>query len=193
MAASRSPRKGRRLVIAALPMAAAALAGACSSATPLSTGSLGAAATAAPAGPPPSDPTGRALHVAATSARAQKCGYFFDPAKVRANFIAAETQGGLAGDQLAKVQQQYDYTQATIARQIAGDADYCNSARTTAIKASLNRALAGDFTPPVSKAVESGGGLFGGIFDTDAPRGREVLNPDFVNDPWQKKTKRVEE
>ena len=90
-----SPRSGTlgALAIASLSLVLAA----CNAAPLLQTGSL--APTAAEAPPKPATSVDRALSVAATSARAQKCGYYFDPNGLRANFLAAETQRGTTPDQ----------------------------------------------------------------------------------------------
>ena len=69
----------------------------CSSSGGLTTASLmgggnaseASASAAAPAGPPPSDPTSRTLQVAATSARATRCGFYFDPERLKSSFLAA--------------------------------------------------------------------------------------------------------
>ena len=57
-------------------------------------GAQPAQAAAAPAAPPPSDPTSRALQVGATSARAVRCGFYFDPARLKASFLASEMATG---------------------------------------------------------------------------------------------------
>lgn len=153
---------------------------ACNAGPLLQTGSL--TAQPADAAPKPATPLDRALNAAATSARAQKCGYFFDPAALRANFLAAETQRGTAEPELTKVSQAYDYTHRTVAGKIANNDDYCASdERTAGIKTSLNRLLAGNFEAPAPEKKQESGGLFAS-FDLEDNR-QEVFNPDHIYDP----------
>lgn len=148
--------------------AALALAG-CSGSSALTTASLtgggnGPAAAAAPAGPPPSDPTSRALQVAATSARATRCGFYFDPQKLKSSFLAAEAAQGAGPEQLQKIEREYDFTRASVAKKIAEDPGYCSDLKTQEIKRDLNRHLAGDFTP-TPKKPEKQEGLLAGLLD----------------------------
>ena len=136
-------------------------------------------------------PTDRAIQVAATSARAQKCGYFFDPAKLRTAYLASELQTGLPPADVAQLTKVYDYTTGKLTKVLAGKEGYCNGQRVTKIKSSLTRHLAGDFTPPKSKKKRVAAGWFD--FATEEPLGKEKLNPDWVNNPSQESvTKRVE-
>jgi hypothetical protein len=141
-------------------------------------------------GVPPSDPTARALYAAAVSARATRCGYYFDPAKLKAGFLAAEASQGAASEHLQKIERAYDYTRLTIAGRIAKEPEYCSDPKTREIKADLARHLAGNFSlPPKQLAPDES--WFG---SQQAPAGREVLNPDWIKDPqWTDRTKRVEE
>jgi hypothetical protein len=148
--------------IAALLIAASAAAlGGCGASLPsLTTGSLFGGAKV----PPPvaqNDPVSRALDVGATSARAIKCGYNFDPAKLRGQFLTAETAANPAD--AGKLAQVYDSAFSGVSKAIAakGD-DYCSAAKTTKIKEALNRHLAGDYTPSPPEPVEQDEGLFGG-------------------------------
>jgi hypothetical protein len=141
-------------------------------------------------GEPPNDSTTRALYAAAVSARATKCGFYFDPAKLKAGFLAAEARQGTTPEQLERIEQAYDYTRQSIAARIAKESDYCSDLKTRQIKADLARSLAGDFSPPPKKAVADDS-WFGSY---QAPAGREVLNPDWIKDPlWTDRTKRIEE
>jgi hypothetical protein len=168
-------------ILGALACASLSVAlAACNAGPLLQTGSLSPAATDAP--PKQVTSIDRALHVAATSARAQKCGYYFDPNGLRANFLTAETQRGTGPEDLVKVTQSYDYTHRTISGKIANSAEYCASeARTDTIKSSLNKVLAGDFEPPPPKKEDTGGGLFA-MFESDASE-NEVFNRDHIYDP----------
>ena len=181
-----------KLHAAALLLAALALTG-CSG-TGITTGSLlgdggaGAGATQA-AAPPVATPTDRALQVSATSARAERCGFFFDPTRLRANFLATEAQSGLAGPDMQKVEREYDTIHAKLAAVIAADKSFCTDAKAREIKKDLTRHLAGDFSPSARQTAATGG-----FFEDlqNAPRSREVINRDFLTDPEAKKTKRVE-
>ena len=158
---------GPQLILAGLALV---LAG-CSGASGLSTASLtggdaSAAAAAAPAAPPPSDPTSRALQVAATSARASRCGFYFDPSKLKASFITAEMAQGASPEELQKIEREYEFARSSVSEKIAEEAGYCDDFRTKEIKRDLNRHLAGDFTP-TPKKEESQPGLFAGLMDGD--------------------------
>lgn len=173
-----SPRSGTlgALAIASLSLVLAA----CNAGPLLQTGSL--APTGAEAPPKPATSVDRALYVAATSARAQKCGYYFDPNGLRASFLAAETQRGTTPEDLAKVTQAYDYTHRTVSGKIANSEQYCASdTRTETIKSSLNRLLTGDFEPPPPSKEDSDGGLFAAFESTDTDK--TVFNPDHFYDP----------
>jgi hypothetical protein len=139
---------------------------------------------------PPDDPVARALHAAAVSARATKCGFYFDPAKLKAGFLAAEAALGATPEQLEKIERAFDYTRVTIAGRIAKEPEYCSDIKTRAIKTDLARHLAGDFSLP-PKTMSTDQGWFG---SDQALAGREVLNPDWIKDPqWTDRTKRSEE
>ncbi|MGH6815511.1 MAG: hypothetical protein ACREC6_07395 [Hyphomicrobiaceae bacterium] len=117
------------------------------------------------------------------SARASRCGFYFDAGKLRSGFLAAETKLGATPDQLKKIAHDYDYTRKSIADKIKAEADYCSEERFKEIKTDLNRHLAGDYTPPAPKAAakSEGGGWFsgwGGSSDSDKP-----FTSDSVFDP----------
>lgn len=135
----------------------------------LSTGSVAGAAqpAAAPvAEEPKSDPTSRAFQVGSTSARAVKCGYNFDPAKLKGQFLAAETAAGVPVADIGKVEKIYDVSFNGISRGIAEKADYCSDEKSKEIKADLTRHLAGDYTPKQKKVVaQKDEGMFSGFFD----------------------------
>jgi hypothetical protein len=133
--------------------------GACSSGNPFTTGTLlgGGNAANTPAAPPPETPTDRTVHVGTTSARAQRCGYVFDPAAVRQGYLAFEAQQGLAPDVLANAEKSYDYTVASISKTIAANEDYCSDAQTAVIKRDLAQVLAGDYSSPNKKVMPNVG------------------------------------
>ena len=93
------------------------------------------------------DPMARPTQVAWTSARASHCGFIFDPARLRANYMAAEMQAGNTPEQMEKIQRAYDYTLQSVADIIKDDFRYCSAERTAAIRVDLNRYLGGDYTP----------------------------------------------
>jgi len=145
----------------------------------LSTGSLfggsanagAAGAAAAPAKPAlKNDPLARTLQVARVSARAQRCGFHFDPSKLKANFLGAEgREPGADVAALAKLDQTYTVTFNATLKVISAEESYCSDARIAHVKGDLTRHLAGDFGPsPAFEAPEEpglvsfGGGLFGG-------------------------------
>ena len=97
------------------------------------------------------DPMARPIQVAWTSARAQRCGFYFDPAKLKASYLSYETRQGAAGEQLGKLQNTYDTTFKSISARVSADPDYCTDKKGTEIKADLQRHLAGDFTPNLPK------------------------------------------
>ena len=106
------------------------------------------------------DPVSRAMQVGTTSARALKCGYNFDPVKLRTQYLASEAATNPAD--ATKVAQIYDTSFNGISKAVAGQSsDYCTPAKTRSIKEALNRHLAGDYTPtpPPPEQVEDS--LFG--------------------------------
>jgi hypothetical protein len=149
-----------------LLLVAAGLAGCGGSGSGLLTG-----ATAAPADAPgalkPEDPMLRPFAVAWTAARAQRCGFNFDPAKLRASYLTYEARQS-PPDQLTKAEKQYDVTFKAIRAHVGADPDYCTDSKSAAIKKDLGRHLAGDFKPgiPVPKKVETCGFLGVACADT---------------------------
>ena len=132
------------------------------------------------------DPTQRAFQVGSTSARAVKCGFFFDPVKLKQQFLAAEATQGTAAADMAKVEKIYDISFNGISRGIAEKQDYCSQAKSKEIKSDLTRHLAGDYTPRQTKqvAAKDEGGFFSSLFDG----GDEVENgPKMGTDEWWQK------
>ena len=107
------------------------------------------------------DPSSRALQVGSTSARALKCGYNFDPSKLRTEFLAAESAANpTTTDQVAKI---YDTAFNGVTKAVATQGeDYCTEAKVAQIKLALSRHLAGDYTPPPQAPVVDEG-LFGSL------------------------------
>lgn len=114
----------------------------------------------APPGITNDSPMAKPASVAWTSARAKRCGFFFDPEKLRTTFLAAE--GRQPGVDQAKVQSVYDNTYKLIFAKTSADEDYCTERRSADIKAELARLLAGDYTPNLPKPIMVANcGMFG--------------------------------
>jgi len=144
-------------IASALLLAVAAVFAGCSGgASGLLTGTVQAAD--APGTLKAEDPLARPIAVAWTSARAHRCGFFFDPGKLRAAYLAYEAKQSGA-EQLAKAEKSYDTTYKLIRERVSGNPDYCTDGKSAEIKGNLQRHLAGDFTPklPQPKKVESCG------------------------------------
>lgn len=149
---------------------------ACSSASSgLTTGSL------LPGAGKPADPVSeRALQVGATSARAAKCGYNFDPTRLRANYLAFEAGQEGAATNTAKAEKIFDMTRASVASKIPDPAEYCSEDKTVEIKSDLTRHMAGDFSPAKKKAEA---GLLDGFGKESKPYNpKEAFCPNNVCD-----------
>ena len=145
----------------------------------LTTGSLfgskpdAQAAAAAPAAPViRNDPMMRTLQVSRTAAKAQRCGFNFDAAKLKGGLMASEgTVGGVDVAELAKLDKVYNGSFNGTMKAASADEGYCTQARTMHIKTELARHLAGDYVPGAAfkdPNAEDDGGLFsgsGGLFD----------------------------
>lgn len=182
---------GSKVLLAATWVAAGALAGCSGSGSGLTTASiLGGSTQATSAQAKPIQPQDRAIQVGAVSARAQKCGYNFDPGKLRANYLASEA-AGLDGGQLSQLGEIYDKTNRAVAVAIQSDQGFCTDAKTKQIKADLTRHLAGDFTPERLAGVEKSGSIFE-AFVPDAGS-RETINPEWIRDSRAPKTIRTDQ
>ena len=154
---------------------ATASLGGCGAKLPsLSTGSLlgGSTSATAKANANPNDPIARTMDVAATSARAIKCGYNFDPVKLKNQFLASESATNPA--EAAKLPQIYDTAFNGVSKALAGEgADYCSELKVARIKLALTRHLA----PP--EPSQDDGGLFsswgGGSGDETSEKMKEVF------------------
>jgi hypothetical protein len=136
-----------------LALAATALAG-CSGSSALTTGAL--LGDDKPK-PPLNDGPSRAFQVGTVSARAVKCGFNFDPGKLKQSYLSYERQQP-GGQDTAKIERIYDVSFNGVAKAVAAEGEYCTDAKTKAIKADLTRHLAGDYTPnaPPPKQEEDG-------------------------------------
>jgi hypothetical protein len=163
----------KRLMIAATGMLGCIWLVGCSNAPlpSLTTGSLfGSKPDAkAVAAPVRNDPTSRAMQVSRVAAKAQRCGFNLDTAKLKANFIAAEgAQGGADVAELGKLDHVYTGTFNGTLKAVTADEAYCSDARTAHVKADLVRHLAGDYSPGTAfkdPDAEGDGGVLSGIFD----------------------------
>lgn len=143
-----------------LGVIAASLAG-CGGAPSLSTGSLFGSSEEAKPAAPVNDPSVRAFQVGTVSARAIKCGFNFDPAKLKASYLMYESKQPGGGD-LAKIERIYDVSFNGVAKAVAGEANYCTTLKTKQIKADLNRHLVGDYTPTPKRDEPQEEGIFSG-------------------------------
>jgi hypothetical protein len=148
---------------------------ACSGGGGLTTASL----LGTPQKPPIDEPTERALHSAATSARATKCGYNFNPIKLREAYLASEAASGATPEQMAKLSQSYDFTVTTVSKQISKPEEYCSESKTREVSAQLNKQLAGDFRAPKKAGAPKSAGWWD-TTGTEKPLDREeIFNPKY--------------
>lgn len=150
-----------QILASGLLLAVTALNGGCgSSAGGLITGSAATPADV-PGGITNESPQARPIAVAWTSARAQRCGFYFDPGKLRASYLAYEAKQ-VNGADLANAEKSYDTTFKVISDRVRADPDYCTDKKGTEIKADLQRHLKGDFNANFPKAkVADTCGFFG--------------------------------
>ena len=152
----------------------------CSGGGGVSTASiLGGEAAPTPASVAVADPGERAFHAGAVTARAVRCGYNFDPAAVRANYLAHEAAVGATPEQMAKLQQTYDVAHRGVAKAAGEDSNYCTDRRTRDIKTELGNLLAGNFEAPKKQAPKEEG-LFSGWLDG----GGSDTGPAFGSSGW---------
>ena len=133
------------------------------------------------------DPRARPVQVAWTSARAQKCGFNFDPARLRQTYMAYESSQGAAN--LGEIEKAYDQTVASIRTKTGPAEDYCTDRKGREIKADLTRHLAGDYRPNLPQpkvAVAECGGLF--ATQCDSGEKKDFKAKDFWADQTNKKT-----
>lgn len=147
----------KRMVLCTACVGLAVVLGACSGSNPLTTSTLLGGSPKTPAAPSPETPTDRAIFVGTTSARAQRCGYVFDPGSIRQSYLAYEAQQGLAPEILTKTEKSYDYTVASITKAVTANEDYCDDGQTAIIKRDLTQVLAGDYSSPEKKMAANVG------------------------------------
>ena len=128
--------------------------------------------------PPPDERTERAMLAGATSARAVRCGYNFDPNRLRQAYVAYETAQGGTFEEIGKAEKTFDYTRTSLATKIAAEEDFCSDSKTKDIKAALTKQLAGDFsTPPKKPEVQVSSGWFGGSPTREPMDTDKIFNP----------------
>src|ERR1700730_5779544 len=117
------------------------------------------------------DPMARPVGVAWTSARAKRCGFYFDGAKLRTSYLAWERGQGTTAEQLAKIETAYDTSFKSAFERVAADTGYCTDRKGGEIKADLQLYLAGDYAPNLPKpvAIASCSGFFGCQTQSEEP------------------------
>ena len=161
-----------------------ALAACGDSAKSLLTGSImtGKKTKASAPSPAKSDPLARPVQVGWVSARASRCGFYFDPAKLKQQYLAAEAATGMPLDQLRRLELTYDYSLKSTAIKIAKVEDYCTERRAKLIRKDLQRHLAGDYTPRTApKKNKDDGGLLSLLDVEDSVP--EKFDPEAFNHP----------
>jgi hypothetical protein len=148
----------KHAALATILLAAATLAG-CGGNSFLTTGSNGDGTGVtklkavmpedAPPGITNESPMARPASVAYYTARAKRCGFFFDPVKTRATYMSYESRQ--AGQELAKVEKVYDDSYRLVLARVTSDESYCTEARSADIRAGLARVLANDYAPNLPK------------------------------------------
>ena len=130
----------------------------------------------------------RAVEVGVVSARATKCGYYFDPQQLRTSFLAAEAQRTPDPVTLKKIETAHDFAQRKVANQIAKQENYCTADRTEATKNALTRYLAGDFSARkrTTTVAAGSGGILGSLTSDAKP---ESFDPAAIHDPLLNKKK----
>ena len=148
-----------RILTAGLLLAGAGLAAGCGgSGAGLSTSSTAAGESKIPSN---DDPLARPTFVAWTSARAKRCGFFFDAAKLKSNYLAYENKQG-QGANLANIERVYDQTFKSTSDSAWAQEDYCSDRKGADIKQELARHLTGDYTPNFPKPkIVADCGIFG--------------------------------
>ncbi len=163
-------------------LVAVVLAG-CSGTPELSTGSLFGSGDKPPpvaASGPVNDPAARAFQVGTVSARGIKCGFNFDPAKLKANYLAYERTVSPTAD-LRSIEKVYDVSFNGVAKAVVGQSNYCTPEKTKVIKKDLARHLAGDYSPGAAPKKQEEEGLFSGWWGGGGSEG-EGFSPSLPTD-----------
>ena len=91
------------------------------------------------------DPMDRPTRVGWTSARASRCGFVFDPARLRGSYLAFERSYGADPRRMQEIQKAYDYSLEATAELAKQNTGYCTRERVDEIRPELNRYLSGNF------------------------------------------------
>lgn len=124
-------------------------------------GSLFTGSVSKPAAPPPPPPvvndlTTRLSQTAWNSARAVKCGFYLDHAKLTNAYLTYEAGLGATPEQLATIKQNYDAARVVFGKRISANPEYCTEKVVEETRMDISRYLAGDFAPrQVAVAVGS--------------------------------------
>jgi hypothetical protein len=120
-----------------------------------------------PSGLTNEDPMARPVAIAWTGARAKHCGFYFDPAKLKINYLTYERTQGATNEQLAQIEKGYDSAYSTTLAKISKEPGYCTERKGLEIKEDLQRYLAGDYRPNLPKPKQVANcGIFGCGVDT---------------------------
>ena len=144
---------------------------------------------AAPGAQPakPADPLAKPLRVAATSARASKCGFYFNATQLRQGYIDHEASLGASEKRVAVLTKIYDVANKRIAAEIKDNDSYCNADRIAKTRLLLTKYVAGDYAyePPKKNRVvyEDDGKRKPIAAMTTADAFGETFQPDATNKP----------
>ena len=121
--------------------------------------------------------TGRAIQVGSVAARAVKCGFNFDPAKLKSAFLAREAQAGLGVDELAKTEKVYGVAYSGVAKGVQGEAPapIANPPRSSPTSPATSPAISP--APPREKADDS---IWASFFDNASVEN----GPKFGSQEW---------
>ncbi len=97
-------------------------------------------------------PMARPVQVGWTVARAERCGFLLDRAKLKRNYLAWEAQKGVTPEELKKIERAYEFSRLLTTARAKKDPNYCTERVLKVVRADLPRMVAGDFDlPPRAK------------------------------------------
>lgn len=128
-----------------------------SSWSPFSTGSTSASALAAPQ--VVNSPENRLTQVAWTAERANRCHFYLDQDKLKANYLAYEVAQGTSAQSQQNMVGAYDKLRKLFAERIQ-DPTYCSAAVNSEVEADLARYLSGDFSARAVKTAQDDSSWF---------------------------------
>ncbi len=100
------------------------------------------------------NPDTRVLQVAWTTARADKCQFFYDLPALKSAYLASEQSAGASPESLARLDKSFEFTRGSVAGRIATNDGYCSKqSNVNDIRTDLNRYLAGDFSTRAVKKL----------------------------------------